>query len=257
MLARLEKKRAELLAYTPRTPVDPVALFRRAWGEPDAWQVRALTTPNDRILLNCARQSGKSTVSSTLAVSSILSRDNALVLLLSPSLRQSSELFQKCMQVYRSWPGVPEPRYETKLSLVLPNGPRLLSLPGRPDTIRGFSAVTDLIIDEAAFTGDPLYRAVRPMLAVSRGRLVLLSTPMGKRGYFHEEISERRERWHYEEVPVTLNPRIDPAFIEEERAALGPLFPQEYMCKFLSSETAMFDYEAVQRALDEGQEVWF
>jgi hypothetical protein len=44
-----------------------------------------------------------------------------------------------------------------------------------------------LIVDEASRVQDALYQGIRPMLAVSGGRIVLLSTPWGKRGFFFEE----------------------------------------------------------------------
>ena len=63
-------------------------------------------------------------------------------------------------------------------------GSRIISLPGDEKNIRGYSGVTLLVIYEAARVSDVLYRSVRPMLAVSKGRLVCLSTPFGKRGWF-------------------------------------------------------------------------
>ena len=52
--------------------------------------------------------------------------------------------------------------------------------------MRGFSAVSLLLIDEAAQVEDAMYKALRPMLAVSDGDLWLMSTPYGKRGFFYE-----------------------------------------------------------------------
>ena len=66
------------------------------------------------------------------------------------------------------------------------NGSRILSLPGTEKTVRCYSGVVLLIIDEAARVDDALYRAGRPMLAVSKGRLSAFSTPFGKRGWFHD-----------------------------------------------------------------------
>lgn len=240
-----------------RPLVTALDLFRVTFGEPDPWQYDTLTSGADRILLNCARQSGKSTVTAPLGVADIVNIPNALVLLLSPTLRQSTELFNKCLQVYHAAPELPVPLYENKLSLKLPPpyNSRLLALPGKPETVRGFSAVTRLIIDEASFVGDPLYKAVRPMLAVSRGKLALMSTPFGQRGFFHEEYT-RRERWFYREVPATLNPRISQEFLDEERASLGPLYEQEYECSFLTGQIGLFSLEAIQSALDNGEELW-
>ena len=75
---------------------------------------------------------------------------------------------------------------DNEISLELPNGSRIVGLPGNEATVRGFSAVSLLLVDEAARVSDELYMAIRPMLAVSGGALWLMSTPFGKRGFFYE-----------------------------------------------------------------------
>lgn len=248
--------------------VDTLALFRNAWnGTPDAWQQEILDSDSDRLFLNCARQSGKSTVTSVLAVKTALETPRSLILILSPTDRQSGLLFKKCKDVYQSTPTLPPLVKCNERSMMLANGSEIVSLPGKPDNIRGFSAPRLIIIDEAAFASDQLYRAVRPMLAVGHGTLAILSSPFGKRGFFHSEYATIQEAlrigarptWHYIEVPASIVPRITPAFLMEERISLGPMFDQEYMCAFLDSEVAMFSYEMVQAALDSGQdyERWF
>src|SRR6202043_502550 len=74
----------------------------------------------------------------------------------------------------------------TNEELRLSNQSEVVSLPCREETVRGYSRVGLLVIDEAARVPDDLYRAVRPMLAVSAGQLICLSTPYGKRGFFHD-----------------------------------------------------------------------
>src|SRR5207249_2922857 len=76
--------------------------------------------------------------------------------------------------------------------LELGNGSRFVALPGRDETIRSFSGVALLIIDEAARVADDFYRSMRLMLAVSRGRLVALSTPFGRRGWVRARVARRR-----------------------------------------------------------------
>jgi hypothetical protein len=123
------------------------------------------------------------------------------------------------------------------LQLTLENGSRIVSLPGKEGTIRGFSGVDLLAIDEAAWVPDDLYRAARPMLAVSGGRLILMSTPFGKRGHFYQEWTQGGESWERVEIPASACPRIPAGFLEEEQRALGPFwYRQEYECQF--SETA-------------------
>lgn len=124
-----------------------------------------------------------------------------------------------------------------------------MTMPGTERTIRGYSGAALLILDEASRVEDELYHAVRPMLAVSSGDLVMASTPWGKRGVFHHEWTEG-EGWQRFEIPATSVPRITPEFLEEEHRALPPrMFEQEYLCKFVDTEDQVFSYEVVQAAI--------
>jgi len=231
------------------TALDPVLLAQRAGITPDAWQAEVLRSRSPRMLLNCSRQSGKSTTTGVLAVWTALFHPGALVLLLSPSLRQSQELFKKCLDTYRV-AGRPAPAdSESALRLELANGSRIVSLPGTEVSVRGFSAVRLLIIDEAARVDDALYTSVRPMLAVGAGRLVAMSTPFGKRGWWHNAWTSD-EAWQRVEVPARMCPRIPAAFLHEERRALGPWwYRQEYECQFSDTTDSLFGADEVRAAI--------
>src|SRR5207302_10620158 len=69
----------------------------------------------------------------------------------------------------------------------LATGARAVSLPGAPDTLRGYPAPKLIIKDEAAYVSDAMQAALDPMLAVSKGRLIEMSSPNGKRGHFYEK----------------------------------------------------------------------
>jgi hypothetical protein len=203
-----------------------------------------------QLALNCSRQAGKSTVSSTLATHTALYRPGSLTLLLSPSERQSKELFKKVMHVYRAAGRPVPPESETTLWLELDTGSRVVALPGKEGTIRGFSGVDLLIVDEASRVDDGLYYAIRPMLAVSGGRLVTLSTPWGKRGWWHDAWVNGGAAWQRVEVPATKCPRIPAAFLEEERRSLPRhVYASEYDCQFVETLDQLFSYDDVQRAL--------
>lgn len=231
--------------------LDPV-LFAQSVGieEPDPWQVDFLRSTAPRVLLNCCRQAGKSTMKAVIAVHTALYQPGSLVLLLSPGIRQSGELFKKCLAVYKA-AGRPVPAdSETALTLTLDNGSRIVSLPGKEATTRGYSGVRLLIVDEGSRVLDDLYMAVRPMLAVSSGRLLAGSTPFGKRGWwFNSWRSE--EAWERYEVPATECPRISAAFLEEERKALPwQYYTQEYENQFVEAEGAIFRYEDIEGMFD-------
>ena len=122
----------------------------------------------------------------------------------------------------------------------------MVALPGSEATIRGYSAAALIIEDEAARVPDNLYRAVRPMLAVTDGRLILMSTPYGKRGHFYEEWEFGKKLWEQVRITADNCPRITPAFLAGERASLGDLwFRQEYFGEFLAAGDSIFDYDTV------------
>jgi hypothetical protein len=224
--------------------------FASALGlEPDGWQEELLCSTSDRVLLNCSRQSGKSTISGIIALHRALYHPGSLVLCLAPALRQSQELFGKVLGFYRDLGRPVSPQGERKLSLELENGSRIVTLPGSEKTIRGFSGTSLLVLDEAARVEDELYFAVRPMLAVSGGALMMLSTPYGKRGVFYEEWTAGHG-WERYEVPANQCPRISEEFLEEERAVLPSwVYRQEYECSFEETEDQVFTTEMVERAL--------
>jgi hypothetical protein len=108
-----------------------------------------------------------------------------------------------------------------------------------------------LLVDEASRVDDALYFAIRPMLAVSGGTLMMLSTPYGKRGVFYEEWTGGRG-WERYEVPANQCPRISEEFLEEELAALPSwVYRQEYECSFEETEDQVFTSDMIDRAVTE------
>lgn len=224
-----------------------------------------------------------STVAAALALATAVLEAPALVLVISPSERQSGELVQKVKNFYAAlkrprslagqfkrlveadaeqraleaaWAALPEQERESALQLHLDNGSRILGLPAKPSTVVGYSGATLLLIDEAARVGDELYRSVRPMLAASRGRLVALSTPFGKRGWFFEEW-EGANAWMRVKVMATDCPRIPAAFLEEEERSLGERwYEQEYNCSFRDAIDSVFGASVIEAARSDDVQPW-
>lgn len=229
-----------------RLAVDRVAFAEKLGIAPDSWQRELLRSPSSRLLLNCSRQSGKSTMAAVLALHRALYYPGSLVLVLAPSERQSKELFSKVSGFYRHLGHNVPADSARKLGMLLSNGSRIEALPGTEKTVRGFSGVDLLIVDEAARVADDLYHAVRPMLAVSGGRLLMLSTPAGRRGVFYEAYEEGGENWERFEVHAHEVPRISDLFLAEERAALPQrIYEQEYECVFHDEEDAFFGMDLI------------
>jgi len=228
----------------------------------DAWQREVLRSEARRALLLVTRQGGKSTVAAGRGLHRALYTAGSLVLLLAPALRQSQELFAKVRGLYHGLQvaaseksDTPEPVAVERLSALqveFVNGSRIIALPGTEKTVRGFSGVDLLIIDEAARVLDELYYSVRPMLAVSGGELLALSTPWGKRGWFYDEwtSAERTggEDWHRVRIAARDCPRITAEFLDEERRTMpAAWFASEYEVEFGDTVNAVFPAELVER----------
>lgn len=231
--------------------LDPVRLAMRAGVTPDPWQADLLRSPERRLLMNCSRQSGKSTTAGVLGLHTALYRGPALILFLAPTLRQAGELFRVTRDLFRQLDqAATEVEEESALRLEFANGSRIISLPGAEANVRVYSGVSLLVLDEAARCPDALYAACRPMLATSGGRLVLLSTPFGRRGFFYREWVEGAG-WKKVRVTAADCPRISPAFLDQERASVGEWwFRQEYDCEFLDPAGTVFGTEHIHAALD-------
>jgi Terminase large subunit, T4likevirus-type, N-terminal len=222
---------------------------------PDPWQRRLLRSQSRRILLNCCRQSGKSTTTAIVAVHQAV-YDPGLVLCVSPSLRQSRELFAKTLGFLKDLEPVEELVEDNKSCCELANGSRIVSLPGDPDTVRGYSAPKLILLDEAAYIPDPMMAAIVPMLAVSRGRMIEMSSPNGRRGHFYEA-------WQHgidvERIKITGRecPRISPQSLDEALRILGPtLFAQEYEGEFIDSDSSAFSSALIEMALVDQLSEW-
>lgn len=228
---------------------DPTSVMRAAGMTPDTWQENVLRSTHARLLLLCGRQVGKSTVTAAAACAQAINERDSLVLLISPSQRQSAELFRKVMEFYRAIRGAPRLLAESVTKAELDNESRIVSLPENEETIRGFSKVKLLILDEAAWIPSRLLSAVKPMLATSEGRLIALTTPHGKRGWFYKAWSSEGDAWERHRVTAYECPRIPAAFLEEERRTKLPAeFEEEYMAEFQEATSSVFRAEDIARA---------
>jgi hypothetical protein len=245
-----------------RHRLDPAALFEDVVGTPDAWQRKALRSGSRRQLYLASRQSGKSSVAAIKALHKARFTPGSLVLLVSPSLPQSQEIFRKCLTAYRDL-GRPEGvAGESALRLELSNGSRIISLPGSERTNVGYSADL-LIIDEAARTPSELVEGMLPTVAVTGGSVVALTTPKGSRGWFYELWSrpDAEEVWERYLITADECPRITEDILEEATMTWGDRHVrQEYYCSFEADESGFFDDHAVlERSFVEmdDEPLWF
>jgi hypothetical protein len=231
--------------------LDPSLILDELGFAPDDWQRTLLRSTARRMLVNVHRQGGKSAATAALAIGTAIHDPDSLILIVSRSRRQSQELYRKAIGYYDRL-GRPVPPIEDNAdTLGLANGSRIVCLPNNPDTIVGFSAPRLVILDEGARIHDTMLAAVSPMLTVGKGRMIGLSTPFGKRGWFWESWSRGGDDWERIEFRADRNPRIDPEFLASERRTLGDRwFAQEYLCSFEETVDQVFSNQSIDSAFD-------
>jgi hypothetical protein len=234
-----------------------LTLAERLAFTPDAAQSALLTTPYRRVILNCTRQWGKTTVTALRVVWHALTVPGSLTVIAAPAERQSGEFVDKARSFLDRLNRRVRGDGHNRCSILLDNGSRIAGIPNRQATTRGFSGVTFLVIDEASRAPEALYVALRPMLATTNGSLWLLSTPNGKRGFFYKVWQHGGPNWLRVSVPASECPRISAEFLEEERQSIDEQeFREEYCCEFLLGDDYLFDRDILERAVDREQHAW-
>lgn len=238
-----------LIARDIARMLDPVLFAQDCGVTPDPWQADLLRTRPRKALLNCSRQSGKTTTTGIIGLETACNKSDSLVLIGAPAQRQSGEMLRTVKALHARLDGAPALANESALKVEFENGSRILALPGDAKTIRGLAAPALVIIDEAAFADDDLIQALRPMLAVSNGQLIALTTPNGKRGWFYEQWHSGDESWKRVRVPASDCPRISKEFLAEQLREMGPTrFSQEYELKFIDSNESAFPTTIIDSA---------
>lgn len=227
-------------------------LSAATWAErelgfvPDLWQRKALLSRRD-ICLVCSRQAGKTETVSVIGAHQSLFFPGTTTVVISPGQRQSLEVFRRISDYVKSIIKGKFPE-DNRLSMTLPNKSRIISLPASESSIRGYS-VDLLIVDEAARVPDEIYASIRPMVAVTKGRSVYLSTPLGMQGVFYSVATGDDDEWDRFFVPASEVPRISQEFLDRELKLLGKFkFEQEYNLSWAMSGSPAFDADALSRA---------
>ncbi len=207
----------------PAIHPDALTFVRKQLGiEPDPKQAWILTGRHERLLINCTRQWGKSTITAAAVLHRILTEPGRTAIVLCPVLRQSA-IFVGIVKSFVRRLGIKvRGDGENQVSVQLPNGSRVVGLPGRSgDNIRGFHNIVMLVIDEAARLADPVYNSAYPMVTQSEADIWALTTPLGKKGFFYNNWAHGGEFWERLQAPATECPRIPAHALERARIDLG------------------------------------
>lgn len=229
---------------------DPVRFARETLGfSPDANQASVLTVAAQRVILACHRQFGKSTTAAVKAIHHAVHSPESLTIIVAPTLRQGGLLLDTIHRFARKLSLELKPDRYNRPSLVLPNGSKVVAVPSEEQNIRGFSAVSLLLIDEAARVPEEVWSAVLPMVSTVNGAVWLMSTPAGKQGFFADMWFHGGPSWHRIRATVEQSSRISREVADEQRRCLSRAqFASDYLCEFGDIEDQVFRTASVERA---------
>jgi hypothetical protein len=217
---------------------------------PDPLQTDVLEATEPKLLLNCTRQWGKTTIIAAKTLHFALFHPNTTTLVAAPSERQALILLRRLQTFFSrlSLKTAPVPSFP--FSVLLPNGSEIIALPASADTTRGFTAHL-LVFDEAARIPDRLFHALAPTRATTSGPVWLLSTPNGPAGFFYDIWEDADSGFRRFRVPASDCPRITQEFLAAERLILGDdMFRQEYHCEFIAGPHTLLSLEVLEAAID-------
>jgi len=224
--------------------------------ELDEWQNDVMDTDGN-IVLRSGRQVGKSTVISIKAAEYAVKHKGKTILVIASVERQAQLLFEKTLSYihdnYKSYIKRGRER-PTKHKLTLTNGSIIHCLPTGLSGygIRGYT-VDLLIADEAAFIPEDVWTAVTPMLAVSRGTIILLSTPFGRGGYFYRCFNDPSFTSFH--VSSEDCPRKNQVFLDQEKTRMTKLqYAQEYLGEFVDELMQFFPNDLIDKCMTLGDE---
>ena len=220
------------------------------------YQVRMLNSMknHNRLLLNCSRQVGKSTLMTIYALWLANFHPDQLIIILAHKEAMAKEIFSRIKLAYTelpNWVKEPVDNEWNDMSAKFANGSRIIASPTSENAIRGQSA-SCLILDEFAFVEEsiakPFWAAVTPtLIAAPNAKLFVSSTPNGTDNQFYELVAkaeEKRNNFIIEKVIWSDVPGRGPAWkknvIETELNGDVDRFEQEYECRFLGSHNSAF-----------------
>lgn len=265
--------------------IDPSHYLESIGFNPFEWQKEVLRPGIPRLILNCARQSGKSTVIGSKVVHRAKYFPGSLIMLFAPTENQAVELMEKISSFISQDPEIILVRDSSATKKFL-NGSRIKAFTASPKSARGYSDPDIIVFDESAYVERELYLTVRPMMTGGKTDLVLLSTPNGKEGFFydiwvrdtrvwkkvivrpidilHEAMPEKYPYFDEDKfisdqsekvVNAYISPRHTREFLLEEFEEMEEFwYKQEYGCEFMNHFGSVFDMDAIEEAMERGSD---
>lgn len=247
-----------LLAHDIARGLAPASILDDAGVSLFPWQRRVLDNWHEDQHVLCSRHAGKSTLGAAMGLHVAMYHPGHPVVMVGRAGRQSVEIFRMARLLYDKLKSPPRLIVDAATSLELENRSRILALPGDADTVRGISAASAVIIDEAAYVDEAMLIALEPMLSTTGGPLWLMSTAAGKRGFFYEYHRDKTIDFFKTIATADDCPHISQAFLDKRRRRWPKWkFDQEFYCVFHDDNESAFTGDLIGRLFSrEVEPIW-
>ncbi|MBI4890025.1 MAG: hypothetical protein HY821_05315 [Acidobacteria bacterium] len=223
---------------------------------PDPKQAQILDSPAHRLILLCTRQFGKSTLAAIKALHFALTNPNTLTLLAAPVERRAAEWIRLIHSYLRLLNIQPKSDGIHPHSVALPNGSRIVGLPGVVDNNRGYPAHL-LIFEEAAIVPEEMFEVLTGSLAATDGHLWLISSAGPQIGFFYDQWHNHELPWQRFKVTARDCRRISQEFLDHQQLLIGEsAFRREFLCEFTASGHQIFTRELIDSISTDEHQPW-
>lgn len=228
--------------------LDPVRFAAAGGFAAEPWQADLMRSRSRRVHVCCSRQVGKTTTTAWKSLHVATYTPSSLVLIISPTQRQSSEMLKTIKSMHRAI-GTGRLVKDNESEMEFSNGSRVVSLPGTEGTIRGFAGARLIVLDEAARIDDDILVSAMPM-AASDGAIWALSTPWGRQGWFFDLHDGVGNGWERHRITCYDSAQWSPQRIAEMKASVGRFaFASDYEAVFGDTDSQMFSLDDIRGAI--------
>lgn len=216
--------------------------------ELDEWQKEVLEYDGN-ICLRSGRQVGKSTIIAMKAANFAMKNPKKTVMIIASVERQAFHIFLMVIDYIKTNHPKMILKRPTMTFMELTNGAMIRCLPAGDTgySIRGYT-IHMLIADEAAYIKPDVWTAVTPMLATTKGPMILLSTPHGKEGYFYDCFNDKNfKSWH---ISSEVCSRISKEFLESAKTRMTKIeYATEFLGEFIDELRQFFSEKEIEKAM--------
>ncbi len=218
----------------------------RPWRTLDPWQKKLRNCKKDATIVS-GRQCGKTAGVSIVISDEALDVPDSYILIGAYVIEQAEHIMWKIKDYMFAEHSDQIKGRPTLHFMELKNGSKIIckAVGDTGASMRG-PTVTLLVLDEAAFIPDRAWIAIEPVISVSKGRTILLSTGQGKIGFFYRSTLNK----DVEQFKVSARdcPRHSKEFLDKKQSELSAVaFATEYLGEFLDDYNRKFTDDWIKK----------